>query len=162
MAYLNARAERHTEENLAVYWSKFSYWAPTPNALLPTAFEKLESGEATPALARVLLSQWVSANRQPPPGIDPRQHHFWTNALRQISEGADPAVALRLKIGHRRPGKERDLIAARDAWWLIHRENVAPEQAFDTVARPLRVAPKRVRDLYYQHRDDLKAYFSRR
>lgn len=164
LAYLNVRAERHTEEKLVAYWSRFSYWAPNPNALLPTAFEKLESGEASQALARTLLGQWIDAvtRAPPPPGVDEREHHFWIAAIRRIVEGADPSLALRFKIGHRRPGKERDMRAAANAWWLIHRENAPTEQAFVMVARPLAVTPKHVRDLYYKHRANLTAYFSRR
>ncbi|WP_321964192.1 hypothetical protein [Paraburkholderia sp. J7] len=171
LAYLNVRAERHTEEKLAVYWSKFPYWAPTPNALLPTTSEKLESGEASPALVREMLGQWIGtvAGLPPPPGIPESQRDYWiaqrdhwVTAFRKIAKGAEPSMALRLKIGHRRPGKERDMLAARDAWWLIHRENVPAEQAFAMVARPLAVKPKHIRDLYYEHRDDLAAYFSRR
>ena len=157
LAYLNMRAEKQTEERLAEAWATF------PDELLPTALEKMRTGEAKPALVRAKLSQWIDAISRlpPPPGMEPREHQFWINALRQISDGRDidPAVALRLKIGHRRPAKERDLLAARDAWWQIHCENVPPEQAFAKVARPLAVTPKHVRDLYYKNRAALATFF---
>jgi hypothetical protein len=157
-SYLNRRAERHTVEKLAEAWASF------PDELLPTAFEKVSTGEAEPPLVRALLGQWADTLvHQPcPPGVSEAEHRFWLDALRAIAEGADANKALHLKIGHRRPGKERDLLAARDAWWLIHHDNVAAEQAFATVAGPLAVTPERVQDLYYQYRAALDTYFSRR
>ncbi|MEM5326857.1 hypothetical protein VSR34_09650 [Paraburkholderia sp. JHI2823] len=170
LAYLNVRAERHTEERLAEYWSRFPYWAPRPNALLPTPLEKLKSGEADPPLVRAALGEWVDTIDQlpPPPGVPESERDYWiaqrdhwVAALRKIEEGIDANKALGLEVGHRRPGKERDLIAARDAWWLIHRENVSAKEAFAMVAKPLAISPVRVRDLYYEHRDALEDHFSR-
>lgn len=164
LAYLNVRAERHTEEKLAEAWATF------PDELLPTSLEKLYSGEARPPLVRAILGQWVDtiARLPPPPGMPESERDYWiaqrdhwVAAFRKVAEGIDANKALGLQIDHRRPAKERHLLAARDAWWLIHREKLPAAQAFTRVAKPMAISPERVRDLYYQYRDALEDYFSR-